>query len=91
MAPLYGAIALEQVNAVAVLVAKDLYFDVARLGEVFFDQHAIVAKARQRFTLGGLQCFVKLFAAPHLTHALAATTGSGFEQDGVTHVVGVLL
>src|SRR5215472_7907940 len=44
IAPLDRAVALEEVDRVAVAVGEDLDFDVAELLKVLFDQHAIVAK-----------------------------------------------
>jgi hypothetical protein len=44
VAALHRAVALEQVDAVAVGVAEDLDLDVARLGDVLLDQHVVVAE-----------------------------------------------
>ena len=45
MAALHRAVALEQVDAVALGVAKDLDLDVARALHVLLDQHRVVAEA----------------------------------------------
>src|SRR5690348_8538678 len=46
MTPLDRAFALAQMHDVAVGVAEHLDFDMARLLYVFFEKHAVVAKAR---------------------------------------------
>ena len=48
---LHRAVALEQVDAVAVRVAEHLDLDVARLQHVLLDQHVVVAEARLRLAL----------------------------------------
>ena len=44
MAALQRTVALVEMNGVAVPVGKDLHLDVARRGDVFLDQHALVAE-----------------------------------------------
>jgi hypothetical protein len=46
-----------QVDAVAVLVGKDLDLDVAGLGDEFFDEDAVVAEAGGGLVLRGLEAF----------------------------------
>jgi hypothetical protein len=45
MAPLDGAIALEQMHGIAVGIGEDLHLDMARAGHEALDQHAVVAEA----------------------------------------------
>ena len=45
IASLDRAVAFEQVDRVTVGVGKNLNFDVPRLRQVFFDQHAVVAES----------------------------------------------
>src|SRR5690606_13182195 len=52
VAALGGAIALEEVNDVAMLVAEYLDLDMARRFHQLFDQHAAIAKGRLRLALG---------------------------------------
>ncbi len=52
MAALQGAIALVEMDGVAVAVGENLHLDVARRGDVFLDQHALVAEGRFRLALG---------------------------------------
>jgi hypothetical protein len=51
VAALHGTVALEQVHAVAMRVAKHLDLNVARALHVLFDQHRVVAKAVDGFAL----------------------------------------
>ena len=51
MAALDRAIALEQMDRVAVRVGEDLHLDVARPGQVLLDQHPVVAEGRGGFAL----------------------------------------
>jgi hypothetical protein len=61
VAALQLAIAFEQMNDVAVGVAKHLNLDVAWALHVFFDQHGIAAKAVDGFTLARCQRCGKVF------------------------------
>jgi hypothetical protein len=48
VAALQRAVALEQVHGVAVVVAEHLDLDMARRGDVFLDEHRVVAEGRGR-------------------------------------------
>ena len=52
VAALDRAFALAEMDDVAVLVAKHLDLDVARLLDIFLDEHAVVAEARLGLGLG---------------------------------------
>ncbi len=52
IAALDRAFALAEINDVAVLVAENLDFDVARIGDEFLDEDAVVAETRFRFGAG---------------------------------------
>src|ERR1700722_15233648 len=56
MPALNGAVALEQVDAVAVRVAEHLDLDVTRLQYVFLDQNLFVAEGVGSFTLARGEC-----------------------------------
>ena len=75
MPPLHRAVALEQVDAVAVGVGEHLNLDVARAGEIFFDQHRVVTKRRRGFTLARSQRGSEAGILLDDAHALAATAG----------------
>ena len=52
IAALDRAFALAEIDHVAVLVAQNLDFDVARIGDEFLDEDAVVAETRFRFGAG---------------------------------------
>ena len=58
---LYRAIALHEVHAVALRIAKHLNFNVAWALHIFFDQHRLIAKTVLRFALARGQSFCKVF------------------------------
>ena len=51
MTTLHRAIPFRQVETIAVVIKKYLHFHVARLGEVFFHQHSVVAETPQSLPL----------------------------------------
>src|SRR3546814_1158080 len=52
VAALDRAFALAEIDDVAVLVAEHLDFDMARVFDELFDEHAVIAEARQPLALG---------------------------------------
>ena len=88
VAALDRAVALVEVQAVAVLVGKDLDLHVPWLEQVFFHQHPRIAERRLCFTLGRGQCFGQLADVLHHLHALAAATGGGLEQHRIADALG---
>ncbi len=86
VAALDRTITLVQVQAVTVLIGKDLNLHVARFEDVFLNQHPRVAKGRLRLTLSRLQRFGHIrFTLDHL-HAFAAPAGGGLEQHRVANL-----
>ena len=51
MPALNRTVTLVQMNAVAMLVGKDLDFDMPRAGQIALDQHPGIAKGRLGFAL----------------------------------------
>ena len=88
-APLQGAVPLEQMDGVAVVVPEDLHLDMARLLDPFFDQAGIVAEARLRFALGALQRRAKVGGFLDPAHALAAAAGARFDQNRIADLFGL--
>ena len=66
------AVALVEVQALAVLVGEHLDLHMARLEHVFFDQHARIAERRQRLTLRRGQRISQILIALDHLHAFAA-------------------
>ncbi len=91
MTALHRAIALEQGHACTLGVGKDLYFDMARLRQVFFQQHFIVTEAAGRFALAGCQGCAEIGALLDDAHALAAAAGAGLEQHRIADRVSLFL
>src|SRR5262249_57561458 len=71
IASLDGAFALAKMDNVAVLVAKYLNFDMARIGDKFFNEYAFVAERGFRFRTGPRKSFGNLVFAVRDAHALA--------------------
>ena len=61
---------------------------MARVGDEFFDEDAIVAKARLRFRAGASETVSDLFAAVRDPHALAAAAGGSLDHDRIADLVG---
>ena len=83
VAPLDRAVAFVEVQAVTVLIGKDLNLHVPWLEHVFFHQHPRVAKRRLCFTLGRSQGLGQLADVLDHLHAFAATARCGLEQHRV--------
>ena len=89
VAALDRAFALVQIDDVAVLVAEQLDFDVARVLDEFLDEHAVVAEARQPLALGCSKPSRTSFS-PGEAHALAAAAGRGLHHHRIADVLGDL-
>ena len=90
MAPLHRAVAFEQVNRIALSVGKDLDFDVPGLARIALDQDRVVAETGGCLAAAGCEIRLELGVLPNNTHALAATPGTGFDQQRVTDSFGFL-
>ncbi len=82
VAALDRAVALEQIDAVAMPVGENLDFDMARPRQVLLDQHMIVGERRLGLAFGAFQRIVELFRRLDHPHALAAAASRGLDQDG---------
>ncbi len=72
---LNGAFPLAEIDDVAMLVAKHLDFDVARIDDEFLDEDAVVAEARLGFRAGADKALGNFVAAMGDAHALTAAAG----------------
>ena len=88
MATLDRAFALAQINDIALGIAEDLDFDVARLLDELLDEHAVVAKAGEPFALGRLEAVFHVLIVPGEAHALAAAARAGLHHDRIADLVG---
>ena len=75
VAALDGAVAFEEADGVAEGIRKNLDFDVAGAGEVFFDQDAVVAEAGAGFALGAFEGGGEIGGGFDHAHAFAAAAG----------------
>ncbi|MCY1518629.1 hypothetical protein D9M68_533520 [compost metagenome] len=82
-APLRGAVALAQVQLVAVLVAQHLDLDVARAFDRAFDDDLVGAEGAGRFGAGLAQQLGQCAFLVHHAHAAPAAAGSGLEDHRV--------
>ena len=77
VAALDRALALAQVDRVAVLVGEDLDLHVARLLDEFLHVDRVVAEARLRLAARALDGALEILLVLHQAHALAAAAGAG--------------
>ena len=91
VAALERAVALEQVDDIAVAVAEHLHLDVARAFDPFFEQHDVVAEARRRLALAAFERVVEVLGGVDLAHALAAAARDRLDQHRIADRAGFLL
>ncbi len=82
MPPLHRAIAFEQVDQIAVLVAEQLHFDVPRPADEFFDEDVGAAERGQRFALGRFEGVGEIVSAFDDAHAASAAAVGRLEMTG---------
>ena len=88
VAALERAVALEEMDDVAMGVAEHLHFDVAGREDVLLDQHAIVAERGGGLALARLQHLAKLLRSIDAPHALAAAARDRLDQHRIADRVG---
>ena len=91
VAALQRAVALAEVDRVAVAVAEHLEFDVARVGEIFLHVDGVVAERRARFGRCLAHQAFELVFVRHDLHAAAAAAGCGLDQDRIADLCRELL
>ena len=90
IAALDRAFALAEIDDIAVLVAENLDFDVARIGDELLDEHAVVAEARLRLGASARKSFLDLGAAVGDAHTLAAAARRRLDHHRIADLVGDL-
>ena len=90
VATLDRALALAEIDDMAVLVAEHLNFDVTRIDDEFLDEDAIVAERRQRFGFGAREALGDFLARVGDAHALAAAARRGLDHHRIADFVGDL-
>ncbi len=89
MAPLDGAVALAEVDAVPVAVDRDLDLDVAVLVEPLLEVQRVVAERRLGLRAADLEHRFELARGADHAHALAAAAGRRLDQDRVAQLLGL--
>jgi hypothetical protein len=77
---LHGAVALAEVDDVAVLVAEYLELDVARPREIFLHVHVAAAEGGERFGARQLERAGEVVGIPGDAHPLPAAAGGGLDD-----------
>ena len=75
-----------QIDRVTVAVGQNLNFNMARLGDEFFNENPVIAKAGSRFILGRLKALARLIIIPRNAHTFAAATGAGFNHYRIANL-----
>ncbi len=88
MAALHGAVALPEMDGVAVVVGQDLHFDVPAEFDVFFDVDGGVLEGVFGFGLGLLEAGLEGDVVVGDAHPAAAAAGGGFDDDGIADLAG---
>ena len=83
VAALQRAVALAQMDRVALTIPKDLNLNVARGGEVFLDIDFVIAEVRLPLGPRGLEGFFHVFGGLGDFHALAAAACRGLDDDRI--------
>ncbi len=91
MTALQRAVALAEMDDMAVAVGEDLHLDVARGVDIFLDEHAGVGKGGARLALGGRERRIEFGVALDLAHALAAAAGHRLDQHRIANLIGLAL
>ena len=90
VAALHGAVALAQINGVAVLVGQHLHFHVARALQEAFHIHHRIAEGGFGFGLGHFHGLNQVFAFFHHAHTAPAAAAGSFDDHGIAHAIGGL-
>jgi hypothetical protein len=88
VAPLHGAVALAQMNDVALAVSQDLKFDVPRPLQEFLHVDLVVAERGARLGLGDADGVQQRGFGVHDAHAAAAAAAGGLDDHRIADVAG---
>jgi hypothetical protein len=83
VAALQRAVALAEMDAVAIGIEQDLDLDVTRALEEPLEDEAVIAERRVGLPSGGRELGRQIRAIPHGPHALAPATGRRLDEDRV--------
>ncbi len=88
MAALHGAVALAQVDDVAVVVGQHLKLDVTRPLQKLLHVHLVVAEGRARLGPGDADGVEQRCLAVHHAHAASAAAARGLDDHRIADVAG---
>jgi hypothetical protein len=88
MAALNGAIALAQVDDIAMLVRQNLELDVMRALDIFLNEYGAVSESGEGLAGGHFHIFAQLGIRPDDAESAPSTTGAGFDHDRVAGFFG---
>ena len=87
MAALDGALALAEIDGVAVLVGEELDFDVAGALDELFEIDLAGAEGARGLVAGRDEGGGQLCRSLDGAHAFAAAAGGGFQHDGIADLL----
>ena len=90
VAALDGAVALEQMHQIAVMVAQDLHFDMAGPGDELFEIDFVFAESSLGFTPCHAHSFNDAIRIGQRAHATSAAAPAGFQHHGIADALGQL-
>ena len=83
VAALHRAVALEEVDHVALAVGEDLHLDVARLDDGLLDEDGRVAEGALALAHAGLDRLAQQLRVVDPAHAATAAAGDGLDEERV--------
>ena len=90
VAPLDRAVALSEVDDIAVAVGQHLHLNVTGPVDELLHVETGIAEGGLRFPLGGLEQRCELIGAGDQPHPAATTAGGGLDHHGISHLLGEL-
>ena len=88
VAALDGAVALPEMDEIAVAVAEDLDLDMAGAADQLFQIDLAIAEGAFRFAAAGLDLRLELVLILDHAHAAATTAPAGLEHQGIADFAG---
>ncbi len=86
MAALQRAVALAEMDGVALAVSQHLHLDMAGMGEIFLEIDGVVAERGARLVARGDERGLELVLEQRELHAAPAAAGRGLDQHRIADV-----
>ena len=81
MTPLHRAVALEQMNGIAVPIGEHLHLDMTRMCQIALDQHTVIAEGGRGLLPCRVQCGGEFARVRHDPHAATAAAGHRLDHQ----------